>query len=343
MNAGTRRAGLFIVGVVVVLSFALVVGCAPPAATSVQPVETPVLQSLEGAVELASSAVPVLPQSLEEVVAESSTASPALPPASDSMSESAALEFSGASPASAPVVQAAASSSAALGSVVGVSNQVPVPSSANAASAGAAAVATHRAQIDFGAPVGDAYLQTLLDRHEAKMVVAYMTTAGFFGSHRAATSTAPALFIASARAETVSGFTNGAGGGMTTRARDFVGEHSSADVMGDADVRKRAESLLDLHRRLESARSNAAGGSALIHAVEVHGSESQLRLLGAEDGVVGFEIAEIGSDVHWTRPPLAGGASGSSGAGGASGASGDGQALYDRLSTLADREIEDGE
>ena len=341
MNAGTRRAGLFIVGAVVVLALALVVGCAPPAATSVQPVETPVLQSLERAVESASSAVPALPHSLEEVVAESSTASPALPPASDSASESAALEFSGASPASSPVVQAAApSSSANLGTGVSVSNQVPVPSSASAA---AASVATHRAQIDFGAPVGDAHLQTLLDRHGAKMVVAYMTTAGFFGAHRAATSTAPALFIASARAETVSGFTNGAGGGMTTRARDFVGEHSSADVMGDADVRKRAESLLDLHRRLESARSNAAGGSALIHAVEVHGIESRLRLLGAEDGVVGFEIAEIGSDAHWTRPPLAGGASGSSGAGGVSGASDDGQALYDRLSTLADREIEDGE
>ena len=99
---------------------------------------------------------------------------------------------------------------------------------------------------------------------------------------------------------------------------------------GDADVWKRAESLLDLHRRLESARSNAVGGSALIHAVEVHGIESRLRLLGAEDGVVGFEIAEIGSDVHWSRPPLAGGASGSSGAGGASGSSDDGQALYGR-------------
>ncbi len=338
---GMRRGVLFMP--VVALAFALVVGCAPPAASSVQSVETTVLQSMEGAVASSSSSSvsSVLPESMEGDVVESSAASPALPPASGSESESVESSSS-ASPASSPVVQSIApSSSVTLG--VSVSNQVPVPSSAGAASA--ATVATHRAQIDFGAPVGDVYLQTLLDRHEAKMVVAYMTTAGFFGAHRAATSTAPGLFISSARAETVSGFTNGAGGGMTTRARDFVGGHSAADVAGDADVRKRAESLLDLHRRLESARSSAAGGSALIHAVEVHGSESQLRLLGAEDGVVGFEIAEIGSDVHWTRPPLAGGATGSSGAGGASGASGssdDGQALYDRLFTLSQREIEDG-
>lgn len=294
---GMRRGALFMP--VVVLALALVVGCAPPVATSVQPDEG----SVPASEDAAASAI------------SSSASPPALPPVSESV--------------------ASVSSSVNPALTVGTSNLA----TASAASAPATAP-THQAQIDFGAPVGDVYLQTLLDRHEAKMVVAYMTTAGFFGAHRAATSTAPRLFIASARAETVSGFTNGAGGGMTTRARDFVGEHSVADVTGDAEVRKRAESLLDLHRRLESARSSAVGGSALIHAVEVHGSESQLRLLGAEDGVVGFEIAEIGSDVHWSRPPLVGGASGSSGAGGASGSSADGQALYNRLFTLSQREIE---
>lgn len=255
-------------------------------------------------------------------------------PASEDAAASA-ISSSASPPALPPVSESVASVSSSVNPALTVATSNLA--TASAASAPATAP-THRAQIDFGAPVGDAYLRTILERHDAKMVVAYMTTAGFFGAHRAATSTAPALFIASARAETVSGFSNGAGGGMTTRAREFVREHSAADVTGDADVRKRAESLLDLHRRLESARSNAVGGSALIHAVEVHGIESRLRLLGTERGVVGFEIAAIGSDVHWSRPSLSSGASGSSGVGGASGASDDGQALYDRLSALADRE-----
>ena len=360
---GMRRAGIFVLGMVVLVVF---VGCAPAAATSVQGMESPAVQSMDVADGSASSSSsPALPLTSEvvressvlggdfldesasaveaAVVSESLVSSPVTSLSSEVVGESSMLgaDFLGESASVVEAEVVSESLGASTESVVSLSNLGPVRSSVSAASA---TVATHRAQVDFGTPVGDVYLRTLLDRYDAKMVVAYMTTSGFFGAHRAATSTAPELFIASARAETVAGFTNGSGGGMTTRARDFVGGHSAEDVTGDAEVRRRAESLLDLHRRLESARSNAVGGTALIHAVEVHGVESQLRLLGAESGVVGFEIAEMGSDVHWSRPPLVGGASGqsgsSSGAGGASGSSDDGQALYDRLSTLAEREIE---
>ncbi len=41
---------------------------------------------------------------------------------------------------------------------------------------------THRAQGDFGEPIGDAYLQMLLEQHRAKPVAAYMTGFGFFGA-----------------------------------------------------------------------------------------------------------------------------------------------------------------
>ena len=202
-------------------------------------------------------------------------------------------------------------------------------------------IATHRAQIDFGAPVSDTHLRTLLERHHAKLTVAYMTTAGFYGTHRAATSTSPALFIAQARSETVLGFSNGAGDGTTTRAREFVATYTAQDITESTDVEKHANSLLDLHAQLEEARVNATDGSPLIHAVEVSGGESQLRLLGAEQGVIGFQIASIGSDVLWGRPPLASGVSGQidppTGPGGAADDSG---TLYDRLSTLAEREME---
>lgn len=95
---------------------------------------------------------------------------------------------------------------------------------------------------------------------------------------------------------------------------------------------------------LEDARADATGSSPLIHAVEVSGAEAKLRLLGAERGVVGFQIAPIESDVHWGRPSLAGGASGQiDPPAGPSGAADDSETLYDRLSTLAERELEDAE
>ena len=202
--------------------------------------------------------------------------------------------------------------------------------------------ATHRAQVDFGEPVSDSYLQTLLERYGAKLVKAYMTTAGFFGAHRIAAPTAPALFIARARAETVAGFSNGAGGGITTRARDFVGTYTAQDVTADVDVRKRAMSLIHLHSRLDAARANSAGDMPLIHAFEVLGSEAQLLLLGAEKGVVGFEIAAVGSDVRWSWPPLTGGPARQPTVTPRS-AVDDAQEMYDRLSTLAGREIESRE
>ena len=88
------------------------------------------------------------------------------------------------------------------------------------------------------------------------------------------------------------------------------------------------------------SHAGAAGDTALIHAVEVHGSEAQLRLLGQEDDVVGFEIAPVGSQVYWSRPPLVDAATGqtATAAGtGTTGITGTSQELYDRLSTLAER------
>ena len=59
------------------------------------------------------------------------------------------------------------------------------PSTLPTPTATAATISTvYRAQVDFGKPVGDAYLRTLLDKHQAKMVVAYMTTSGFFGADK---------------------------------------------------------------------------------------------------------------------------------------------------------------
>ena len=197
---------------------------------------------------------------------------------------------------------------------------------------------THKAQVNFGSALGDTSLTTLLGKHDAKIVGAYMTNEGFFGVHGAATSTDPAAFISSARSETAGGFSNGAGDGTTTRARDFVGKHNAQKVTQDTELQKRARSLIDLHGRLDRARSNAQGTSPLIYAVVVTGSESKLRALGAERTVVKFEIAAIDSDATWSQPALQGGATGAGGAGGAS-PSLSATELHSRLSTLAQRDL----
>ncbi len=197
---------------------------------------------------------------------------------------------------------------------------------------------THKAQVNFGSALGDTRLADLLNKHNAKVVGAYMTTGSFFGVHRAATSTAPAAFIASARAETASGFSNGAGDGTATRARDFVGRHTTENVKQDEELQTRARSLIDLHARLDRARGDAHGSAPLIYAVVVTGSKSQLTALGEERAVVGFEIAAIDSDGPWPQPSLQGGATGQGGGGGAS-ASLSGPELHSHLSTLAQRDL----
>ena len=174
------------------------------------------------------------------------------------------------------------------------------------ASSPAAQSPTHIAQVNFGYTLSDARVAELLNKHNAKIVGAYMTNEDFYGVHRAATSTAPAAFITSARAETASGFSNGAGDGTTTRARDFIGKHTAQHITQDTELQTRARSMVDLHTRLDRARVKAQSTAALIYAVVVTGSESKLTALGAERAVVDFEIAEIDddSDGPWSQPTL---------------------------------------
>ncbi len=204
------------------------------------------------------------------------------------------------------------------------------------ASPPAAQQPTHKAQVNFGYALSDTFLTTLMDRHGVKVIGAYMTNEGFYGVHSAATSTAPAAFIASARAETTSGFSNGAGDGTTTRARDFVGNHTAQDVGQDAELQNRAQSMVDLYARLDRARVNAEGTGALIYAVVVTGSKAELVALGEERAVVDFQIDAIDSDISWSQPSLQGGATGQ---GSPASSPLPPAELHSRLSTLAQRSL----
>ena len=195
---------------------------------------------------------------------------------------------------------------------------------------------THIAQVNFGYTLSDTRIAQLLNKHNAKIVGAYMTNEGFYGVHRAATSTAPAAFITSARAETASGFSNGAGDGTTTRARDFIGKHTAQNITQDTELQTRARSMVNLHTRLDKAHTNAKGTAALIYAVVVTGSESKLTALGAERAVVDFEIAEVDdSDVSWSQPSLRGGVIGQGSASSPMSAT----ELHAKPSTLAQRSL----
>lgn len=196
--------------------------------------------------------------------------------------------------------------------------------------------ATHQAMVSFGTPIGDASLQTLLARHSAKPVTAYMTTNGFFGTFRHAEPLEPAAFIALARSETATSFGEGEGGGSTTRAKDFVDSHTAQEVAADADAQERARGLLGLHSRLESAKS-AAARAPLIYAVEVRGAEPQLRQLGADERVVEFHVLPVDSEerLDWPSNKFI---AERQAVGGASGAEDlDAATLYARLDALARR------
>ena len=209
----------------------------------------------------------------------------------------------------------------------------PTPTSTPTPAPGAA---THQAMVSFGTPIGDAALQTLLASHAAKPVTAYMTTNGFFGTFRHAEPLEPAAFVALARSETATSFGEGEGGGTTTRAKDFVDTHTAEEVANDADAQERARGLVGLHGRLESAKT-AAGAAPLIYAVEVHGTESQLRRLGADARVVEFHVIPIGSEerLDWPSNKFI---AEREAVGGTSGAEDlDGAALYARLDALAQR------
>lgn len=160
---------------------------------------------------------------------------------------------------------------------------------------------THQAMVSFGTPIGDAALQTLLARHSAKPVTAYMTTNGFFGTFRHAEPLEPVAFIALARSETATSFGEGEGDGSTTRAKDFVDSHTAQEVAADADAQERARGLLGLHSRLESAK-NAAAHAPLIYAVEVRGVEPQLRQLGADARIVEFHVLPVNSEERLDWP-----------------------------------------
>ena len=84
---------------------------------------------------------------------------------------------------------------------------------------------THRAQITFGAPVGDTYLLALLEQHDANLVAVYTTTAGFSATNRAGAAIDPAFFIERARSDAISSFSGGEGGTITVNASSPSEKH----------------------------------------------------------------------------------------------------------------------
>ena len=206
-----------------------------------------------------------------------------------------------------------------------------------------APAATHRAQAAFGTPVSDASLLTLLERHDAKVATGYMYIANgnFSGTHRVAEPVEPAAFIAEARRLTAEFFTLSVGEPTTYRAQQLLEMYTAKDLATDPLARQHVASFLELLDDESAAITAAPGGRPLIYAVEVHGSEEQLRQLGTDESVIDFQIVALDSAeaLHWPPHPTNFIAQGA-GRADATTTAEDGYSLYQRMVTIANRELE---
>lgn len=204
--------------------------------------------------------------------------------------------------------------------------------------------ATHWAMANFGAIVSDARVQALLEKHGATPFKAHVVIGEFAGSSSSSGPVAPSDFVVAVRSNLANGFAPDVGDGMTLRSRNFLSEHTADAITSDPQVRQDAASLLGLYDKLNAAVQSIERGTPIIYAVEVQGVEARLRQLGEEESIKDFGMVPLGSAPNWD-PPSAESlrdapSVGPPGASGASGASEpNGQALYNRLSAFASREL----
>ena len=213
-------------------------------------------------------------------------------------------------------------------------------------------VATHHALAEFGRPISDASILTLVRRHNAMIWRAYTDIGGFGGSSglrgpvnletlagldrtEHASVFDSAVFLRELRANRVSDFSGALSGSIGSMAQFLIADHSAQEMQDNSDARVQGVELLASNDRLLFARDRTAAGDPHVYAIEVYGSESNLRNLGSDPAVRRFNIVAIGSAPRWNwpHPPNAAAVSGSGG----DYYHLDGKTLYARLEALANR------
>ena len=228
----------------------------------------------------------------------------------------------------------------------------PAPTTTPTQTPTATPVATHHALAEFGRPIGDASILTLVRRHNAMIWRAYTDIGGFGGSSglrgpvnletlagldrtEHASVFDSAVFLRELRANRVSAFSGALSRSIGGMAQFLIADHSAQEMQDNSDARVQGVELLASNDRLLFARDRTAAGDPHVYAIEVYGSESNLRNLGSDQAVRRFIIVAIGSTPRWNwpHPPNAAAVSGSGG----DYYHLDGKTLYARLEALASR------
>ena len=123
-----------------------------------------------------------------------------------------------------------------------------------------------------------------------------------------------------------------------------MNEYTAKDLAADAGIRARVTEFLRSYAAATRAQEYVNNGGPVVYSVIVVGKEGDLRRLGAEERVQGFNIATI--DQPWfvwppfpTPTPTPAGVGGQSGTATPTPTPLPPQALYDRILTIAAREV----
>lgn len=178
---------------------------------------------------------------------------------------------------------------------------------------------THYGLAEFGKVLSDESIVSLTERHNLMIWRAYTKidefggTWGFRGPvdlgiiaeldpiEDPAAHSASA-FLREVRASRARSYGNAASGSVRSYAQFLITDYTAIDMEEDADIRDQGTELLTAYNRVISARDQTANGAAHIYAIEVYGSESNLRLLGADALVTKFNMVPIGNAPRWSWP-----------------------------------------
>ena len=210
-------------------------------------------------------------------------------------------------------------------------------------------VDTHRAAVSFGesTPINDADLLTLLVKHNVKGLWAHTEAYEYSGSSQASEPTDPQTFVSTIREEMIQSFSPALiEHSRTLTARSMANEYTAQDLTTHGGPRAKLTEFLRSSAAATRAQEYVNNGGAVVYSVIVVGKENDLRRLGAEERVQGFNIATI--DKPWfiwppfptpTPTPTPSGVGGQADPATPTPTPLPPQELYDRILALAAREV----
>lgn len=153
--------------------------------------------------------------------------------------------------------------------------------------------------LDFGAPVADARVLTLLRKHELRPVTLYVYTDGLWATHRVALASSSVDEVGKARNIIANMMRGGLRGAQQRATLHFTA--GRAGTAAAAATRKR--SFLTVIEREKAVIRSATSGRPLIYAAEVVGTGAALAAAGADPMVRARRQAwRTGGRVRTARP-----------------------------------------